>query len=142
MQITSRSSTGYHPNAGIKSSHPSSVSRMRQGKGQTTLFSPKVFQVGTSGNSGVGVGIRAGEMGDDKSTGKTNSCYERSPSGLENSKTSKHKTKPTFTTYPFHLMFIIICFSPYDQNKMRQGVLYRGREELQVYMGAGPSSLT
>ena len=34
-------------------------------------------------------------------------CYERTPSGLENSKTSKHKTKPTFKTYPFHLMSTI-----------------------------------
>ena len=33
--------------------------------------------------------------------------YERTPSGLENSKTLKHKTKPTFKTYPFHLMFIV-----------------------------------
>ena len=78
MWITSRSSTGYHPNAGIKSSHPSSVSRMKQDKGQTTLFSPKVFQVSASGNSGVGVGIHAGEMGDDKSAGKTNSSMDSS----------------------------------------------------------------
>ena len=34
-------------------------------------------------------------------------CYECAPSGLENSKTLKHKTKPTFKTYPFHLMLII-----------------------------------
>ena len=37
-------------------------------------------------------------------------CYERSPSGLEKSKTSKHNTKPTFTTYPFYLMFITPMF--------------------------------
>ena len=40
------------------------------------LFSPKVFQVGTSGNNGVGVSIHAGKMGDDARVGKTNNSTD------------------------------------------------------------------
>ena len=72
MQITGGSSMGYHPNAGIKASHPSSVSRMRRNEVQTTLFSPEVFQVGVSGNSGVSFGVHADEVGNDEAAGKTN----------------------------------------------------------------------
>ena len=49
---------------------------MRWDKGQTTLFSPKVFQVSASGNSGVGLSVHAGEMGNDESVGKTNSSVD------------------------------------------------------------------
>ena len=68
MRIAGGSSVGYHPNTGIKLSH-SSVSRMRQDKGQTTLFSPKAFRVSMSGNSGVGVV----KVGDDKTVSKAKS---------------------------------------------------------------------
>ena len=48
-------------------------------------------------------------------------CYERNPSGLEKSKTSKYNTKSTFTTYPFFTLCLpSLCFSPHDQDKMRQ----------------------
>ena len=73
MQITGGSSMGYHPNAGVKSSHTSSMSRMGQNKVRTTLFSPKVFQVGMSGNSGVSFSVHTGEVGNDESVGKAKS---------------------------------------------------------------------
>ena len=64
------------------------------------------------------------------------------PLALVNSKTSKHKTKPTFKTYPFHLMLTIhMSFTSQPKQDALRGVLYRRREELQGYMGAGPSSL-
>ena len=78
MQITGRSSKGYHPNSGIKSSHPSSVSRMRQDKRQTTLFSPKAFQVSVSGDSGVSFGVHADKVGNDEAMGKTNKSADSS----------------------------------------------------------------
>ena len=49
---------------------------MGQDKRWTTLFSPKAFQVDMSGNSGVGVDIHAGEMGNNKSVGKANSSED------------------------------------------------------------------
>ena len=55
------------------------------------------------------------------------------PLALENSKTSKHKTKPTFKTYHFHLMPIIYMSSILQptQDESKE-VCYKGREELQV----------
>ena len=41
-----------------------------------TLFNPKVFQVGMSGNSGIGTVVHTGEMGDDERVGKANSCVD------------------------------------------------------------------
>ena len=73
MQIASRSSVGYHPNTRIKMSHPSSVSRMGWNESQTTLFSPKVFQASMSGNSGVGIVIHTGKVGDDETISKAKS---------------------------------------------------------------------
>ena len=64
---------GYHPNAGIKLSHPSSVSRMGWNESQMMLFSPKALQVGMSGNGGVGVVVHTGEVGDDKTVSKAKS---------------------------------------------------------------------
>ena len=73
MWITGGSSAGYHPNARVESSHTSSMSRVGQNKVQTMLFSPKVFQVGMSGNSGVGFGVHTGEMGNDETVDKAKS---------------------------------------------------------------------
>ena len=42
-------------------------------KVQTTLFSPKVFQVGVGRNSGVGGLGHAGEVTNEKAVGKTKS---------------------------------------------------------------------
>ena len=47
--------------------------RMGQDKTWTTLFGPKVFQVGASGNDGVGGLRHAGEVADKKAVGKTKS---------------------------------------------------------------------
>ena len=71
MQITGGSSAEYHPNTGIKTSHSSSVNRMRWNKVQMMLLSPKAFQVSASGNSGVGFDVHAGKVGNDETTGKT-----------------------------------------------------------------------
>ena len=49
------------------------MSRMGQNKVWMTLFSPKAFQVGTSGNSGVGFSVHTGEMGDDETIDKAKS---------------------------------------------------------------------
>ena len=73
MQIASGSSTGYQPNAGIKLSHSSSVSRVGPDESQMTLFGPKAFQVGTSGNSGVGIVVHAGEVRADETVSKAKS---------------------------------------------------------------------
>ena len=72
MWITGGSSAGYHPNTGIKLSHPSSVSRMRRYKRRMMLFSPEVFQVSASGNSGVSFGVHADKVDNDEAVGKTN----------------------------------------------------------------------
>ena len=64
---------GYHPNARVELSHSSSMSRMGRNEGWMMLFSPKVFQVGASGNSGVGVVVHTGKVGDDETIGKVKS---------------------------------------------------------------------
>ena len=69
---------GYHPHAGIKLSHSSSVSRMRWNEGWMALFSPKMFQIGASGNSGVGVVVHANKVGNDEAVGKTNKSADSS----------------------------------------------------------------
>ena len=76
MRITGGSSTGYYPNTRIKSSHSSSARRMRRNKVQATLFSPKTFQVGMSGNSGVSFSVHADKVGDDEGAGKTNKSVD------------------------------------------------------------------
>ena len=58
--------------------HPSSVSRMRWDKRRTTLFSPKAFQVGVSGDSGVSFSVHADKVGNDEATGKTNKSVDSS----------------------------------------------------------------
>ena len=73
MQITCQSGMGYHPNPRVKSSHTSSMSRMRQDETWTTLFSPKAFQVGTGRNSGVSDFGHAGEVTKEKAVGKAES---------------------------------------------------------------------
>ena len=45
--------------------------RMSWNKVQTTLFSPKVFQVGTGRNSGVGSLKHTGKVTDEKAVDKT-----------------------------------------------------------------------
>ena len=76
MWITGGSSTVYHPNAGVKLSHTSSVSGMGWNEVRTTLFSPKVFQVGMGGDSGVSFGVHADEVGNDEAAGKTNKSVD------------------------------------------------------------------
>ena len=71
VQITGNSSVGYHPNAGIKASHPSSMSRMRWDEVQTTLFSPLMFHIGMSGDYGVGLVVHVGKVRDDEKIGTT-----------------------------------------------------------------------
>ena len=71
MRIIDDSSIGYHPNAGIEASHPSSMSRMRQNKVWTTLFSPLTLHIGMSGDYGVGLVVHVGKVGDDKKVGTT-----------------------------------------------------------------------
>ena len=73
MRITGGSGARYHPNTGVKSGHASSMSRMGQNEVRMTLFSPKAFQVGTSGNSGIGFGVHTGEMGNNKTIDKNKS---------------------------------------------------------------------
>ena len=69
MGIAGGSGVGYHPNTGVESGHTSSVCRMSRDKVQTTLFSPKAFQVGTGRNGGV-CGLRhAGEVYNEKAVG-------------------------------------------------------------------------
>ena len=63
----------YHPDTRIKLSHPSSVSRVRWNEVWTTLFSPEVFQVSMSGDSGVGNFGHTGEVRDEKAVGKAKS---------------------------------------------------------------------
>ena len=72
MQITGGSTAGYHPNAGIESSHSSLVGRMRWNEVWTMLFSPKAFQVGMGRDGGVSFGVHANEVGNDEAVGKTN----------------------------------------------------------------------
>ena len=78
MQVTGSSDVGYHSNTRIKARHPSYMSRMGSNKRQTTLFGPKAFQVGTSGNSGVGVGVHIGKVDNDEAVCKTDSMVDKS----------------------------------------------------------------
>ena len=59
-------------------SGPDNVCGMGSKKGRMMLFSPKVFQVGMSGNSDVGIGVHAGKMGNEKGVGKANGCVDSS----------------------------------------------------------------
>ena len=78
MRIAGSSGAGNHPNTRVEMSHPSRVSGVGRDKGWTMLFSPKVFQVGTGGDDCVGVGVHAGEVGNDEGVGKPNSCADSS----------------------------------------------------------------
>ena len=69
MRVTHDSGPGYHPNAGVKSGHPSPMSRMSRNETQTMLFGPEAFQVGMSGNGGVSLVVHVGEVGDDEKVG-------------------------------------------------------------------------
>ena len=71
VQITDDCSAGYHPNAGIKASHPSSMSRMRWNEVRMTLFSPLALHISTSGDYSVGLIIHVGKVGDGKKIGTT-----------------------------------------------------------------------
>ena len=51
MRITGKSGAGYHPYTGVEACHTSSMHRMGRDKTRTTLFGPKAFQVGASGNA-------------------------------------------------------------------------------------------
>ena len=65
------------------------------------------------------------------------------PSGLENSKTSKHKTKPTFKTYHFHLMLIIYMSftSRPKQDKSKGGFVIGEGRNYRVTWEPGPHCL-
>ena len=52
------------------------VSRMSWNKVQTMLFSPKVFQVGTGRNGGVGGLGHTGKVTDENAVGKTKSEWD------------------------------------------------------------------
>ena len=69
MWITGGSGVGYHP---------SYMNRMGSDKSQTTLFSPKAFQVGASGNSCVGVGVHIGKVHNNEAVCKTDSMVDES----------------------------------------------------------------
>ena len=69
MWITGRSSVGYHPNARVKLSHTSLMNRMGRNERWTTLFSPKVFQVGTGRHGGVSFSVHTGKVGNDEEIG-------------------------------------------------------------------------
>ena len=73
MRITGQSGAGYHPNTGVKLSHTSSISGIGQDKTQTTLFSPKAFQVSVGRNSGVGDFRHTSKVTEEKAAGKAKS---------------------------------------------------------------------
>ena len=73
MRIAGGSGVGYHPNTGVESGHTTSVRRMSWDKVQTTLFCPKVFQIGTGRNGGVGSLRHAGEVDNEKAVDETKS---------------------------------------------------------------------
>ena len=68
---------GHHPNARIKASHPSHMSGMRSDEVLMVLFSPKAFQVSTSGESGICLGVHVGKVGDDKVGSKAESVQNK-----------------------------------------------------------------
>ena len=51
--------------------HPSPMSRMSWNETWMTLFSPKVFQVGVSGDGGVGLIVHGSKVGDEEEVGMT-----------------------------------------------------------------------
>ena len=73
MQIAGGSGVGYHPNTRIETSHTSLMRGMSRNKVQTTLFSPKAFQVGTGRNSGVGGSRHTGKVTEEKTVGEAKS---------------------------------------------------------------------
>ena len=77
MWIAGGSGTGYHPNTRVKVHHLPYVSRMSGDKSWMMLFCLKVFQVGVSGNSGVGIGVHIGKVDKDEAAGKTDSMVDR-----------------------------------------------------------------
>ena len=69
---------GYHPNARVKMSHPSYLSRMRWNERWTTLGSPQVFKVGVGGDSCIGVSVHVGKVGDNKVGSKAKGMQNKS----------------------------------------------------------------
>ena len=71
MQVTHDSSPGYHPNARVEMSHPSSMSRMSQNEVRMMLFGPLTFKIGPGGDDGVGLVVHVGKVGDKEEVGMT-----------------------------------------------------------------------
>ena len=71
MGIASSDGTGYHSNAGVKTSCTSLSLQVSLNKVWMVLFGPLMFCIGTSGDYGVGLIVHAGKVADDEEVGVT-----------------------------------------------------------------------
>ena len=76
MQIAHDGSSGNYPDAGIETGHPSPMSRMSWNEAWMTLFGPEAFQIGASGDGGVGLIVHGSKVGDNEEVGTTEERYD------------------------------------------------------------------